>query len=137
MTVLPKRLAKYGLTLHPTKTRVSRFTRPPHTPQGQRAKAPAWPGTFALLGFTHYWGRSRRGNWVVKRKTAVKRLSRALQRFNAWCRHHRHAPVAWQHVASILGRPDQVVERIVNGMWCSSEDHAAIVRPQTVFDSGH
>jgi hypothetical protein len=27
----------------------------------------------------------------------VKRLSRALQRFNAWCRSHRHAPVAWQH----------------------------------------
>jgi RNA-directed DNA polymerase len=97
MTVLPKRLAKYGLTLHPTKTRVIRFTRPPYAPQGPRAKSPTWPGTFDLLGFTHYWGRSRRGNWVVKRKTAVKRLSRALHRFNAWCRSHRHAPVAWQH----------------------------------------
>jgi RNA-directed DNA polymerase len=97
MTVLPKRLAKYGLTLHPTKTRVIRFTRPPYAPQGPRAKSLTWPGTFDLLGFTHYWGRSRRGNWVVKRKTAVKRLSRALHRFNAWCRSHRHAPVAWQH----------------------------------------
>ena len=97
MTVLPKRLAKYGLTLHPTKTRVIRFTRPPYAPQGSRAKSPTRPGTFALLGFTHYWGRSRRGHWVVKRKTAVKRLSRALHRFNAWCRSHRHAPVAWQH----------------------------------------
>jgi RNA-directed DNA polymerase len=97
MTVLPKRLAKYGLTLHPTKTRVIRFTRPPYTPQGQRAQASSRSGTFDLLGFTHYWGRSRQGNWVVKRKTTVKRLSRALHRFNAWCRHHRHAPVAWQH----------------------------------------
>jgi RNA-directed DNA polymerase len=97
MTVLPKRLAKYGLTLHPTKTRVIRFTRPPYTPQGQRAKAAGRSGTFALLGFPHYWGRSRQGNWVVKRQTAVKRLSRALHRFNVWCHHHRHAPVAWQH----------------------------------------
>jgi group II intron reverse transcriptase/maturase len=97
MTVLPKRFAKYGLTLHPTKTRVIRFTRPPYAPQGPRVKVPSWPGTFELLGFTHYWGRSRQGNWVVKRKTTGKRLSRALRRFNAWCRSHRHAPVAWQH----------------------------------------
>jgi group II intron reverse transcriptase/maturase len=97
MTVLPKRLAKYGLTLHPTKTRVIRCTRPPYAPRRQRAQDPTWPGTFDLLGFTHYWGRSRRGNWVVKRKTAVKRLSRARHRLNAWCRSHRHAPVAWQH----------------------------------------
>jgi len=97
MTVLPKRFAKYGLTLHPTKTRVIRFTRPPFIPQGPRAKVPSWPETFELLGFPHYWGRSRQGNWGVKRKTAGKRLSRALQRFNAWCRSQRHAPVAWQH----------------------------------------
>ena len=37
------------------------------------------PGTFDLLGFTHYWGRSLKGNWVVKRKTAKDRFSRALQ----------------------------------------------------------
>jgi RNA-directed DNA polymerase len=96
MTVLPKRLAKFGLTLHPGKTQGICFTRPPYTAQGRRRETPTWPGTFDLLGFTHYWGRSRRGNWVVKRKTAVKRLSRALRRFNAWCRQHRHAKVAWQ-----------------------------------------
>src|SRR5262249_30998937 len=96
MTVLPKRLATYGLTLPPTKTRVMRFTRPPYAPQGARAKSRTRPGTLALLGFPHYWGRSRRGNWVVKRKTAGKRLSRALQRCNAWCRSHRQAPGAWQ-----------------------------------------
>jgi len=96
MTVLPKRLAKFGLTLHPGKTQVIRFTRPPYTAQGRRRATPTWPGTFDLLGCTHYWGRSRRGNWVVKRKIAVKRLSRALRRFTVWCRQHYHAQVAWQ-----------------------------------------
>ena len=60
------------------------------------------PGTFDLLGFTHYWGRSRKGNWVVKRKTASKRLSRALKRINLWCREHRHAKLGWQHQKLVL-----------------------------------
>jgi RNA-directed DNA polymerase len=77
--------------LHHTKTRVIRFTRLPHVPQGQRTKVPTWPGTFDLLGFTHSWDHSQRGNWVVKRKTAAKRLSRALRWFNAWCRQHARA----------------------------------------------
>src|SRR4029450_5935471 len=94
LTVLPQRLGKYGLTLHPTKTQVTRFTRPPSPPHSRRHTQPTPPGTFDLLGFTHYWGRSRQGNWVVKRQTTVKRLSRALHRFNAWCRHHRYAPAA-------------------------------------------
>jgi len=37
------------------------------------------PGTFDLLGFTHYWSRSRKGNWVVKRKTAASRFTRAVR----------------------------------------------------------
>jgi RNA-directed DNA polymerase len=49
------------------------------------------------LCFTHYWGRSRRGNWVVQRKTASTRFSRALKRISVWCRQHRHAQVAWKH----------------------------------------
>jgi RNA-directed DNA polymerase len=97
MAVLPKRLGKYGLTLHPDKTRVIRFTRPPYRAAGRRRHAQGWPGSFDLLGFTHYWGRSRQGNWVVKRKTATGRLSRALKRINIWCRRHCHAKVAWQH----------------------------------------
>jgi hypothetical protein len=59
LAVLPKRFGKYGLTLHPDKTRLVRFDRPPH-----RGKPPEddGPGSFHLLGFTHYWGRSRSGN---------------------------------------------------------------------------
>jgi group II intron reverse transcriptase/maturase len=96
LEVLPKRFGKYGLTLHPDKTRLVPFERPPHTDTpatSQRVR----PGSFDLLGFTHYWGRSRRGFWVVKRKTAQGRLSRALTTIAQWCRFHRHRPIFEQH----------------------------------------
>lgn len=93
LDVLPKRFAKYGLTLHPTKTRLVNFRRPPRQspPKGKR------PESFEFLGFTHYWARSRRGRWTVKRKTAPKRLSRATRSLAKWCRKNRHQPVRWQH----------------------------------------
>lgn len=95
LDVLTKRFAKYGLTLHPDKTRLVPFDRP----RGGVASSGTRPGTFDLLGFTHYWGRSFRGWWIVKRQTARSRLSRALKRVNAWCRGHRHLPVAEQQKA--------------------------------------
>lgn len=88
MTVLSKRFERYGLTLHPTKTRLIDFRRP--LPSSDS-------GTFELLGFTHFWGQSRKGKSVVQRKTASSRFSRALQRISAWCRAHRHLAVAEQH----------------------------------------
>jgi RNA-directed DNA polymerase len=96
LAVLPKRFGKYGLTLHADKTRLVAFQRPP---QQAKPGAPrrAKPGSFDLLGFTHYWGRSRRGIWVVKRRTARSRLSRALQRVAQWCRLNRHQPISEQH----------------------------------------
>jgi RNA-directed DNA polymerase len=95
---LPKRCAKYGLTLHPEKTRVLRFTRPLYPREAQRLQQPAVKAeTFEFLGFTHYWGRSQQGYWVVKRKTASARFTRSLKRIAQWCRDHRHYPVAWQH----------------------------------------
>ena len=54
------------------------------------------PGTFDLLGFTHYWGRSRRGHWVVKLKTASDRFSRAVRSIDSWCRANRHLPIREQ-----------------------------------------
>ena len=53
--------------------------------------------TFDLLGFTHFWAKSRRGYWVIKQKTAKDRLSRAITRIGRWCREHRHKPVGEQH----------------------------------------
>ena len=102
MAVLPKRFGKYGLMLHPDKTRVIRFRRPPYRSNGGRGHHLEWPESFDLLGFTHYWGRSRHGNWVIKRKTAKRRLSRALKRINTWCRRYRHAKVGWQHQQLVL-----------------------------------
>ena len=103
MAVLPKRFDKYGLTLHPEKTCVIRFTRPPYGGQARRRQDVAtWPGSFDLLGFTLYLGKSRRDNWVVKWKTASDRLSRALKRINSWCRENRHAKVGWQHQKLVL-----------------------------------
>jgi hypothetical protein len=95
MEVLPKRFGKYGLTLHPEKTRLVPFQRPtPTTPDLPEEDSPT--GTFDLLGFTHYWGRSRRGFWVVKRKTARSRLRRALRSIADWCRRHRPLSIAEQ-----------------------------------------
>jgi hypothetical protein len=54
------------------------------------------PGTFELLGFTHFWGLSRKGKWVVMRRTASVRLSRALKRVADWCRRNRHLEIAQQ-----------------------------------------
>jgi RNA-directed DNA polymerase len=96
LEVLPKRLDKYGLTLHPDKTRLVPFLRPGQQPDSP-GREPTRQGTFDLLGFTHYWGRSRRGGWVVQRKTATNRFSRVVKMITAWCRTHRHRPVAEQH----------------------------------------
>jgi RNA-directed DNA polymerase len=101
LDVLPKRFGKYGLTLHPDKTRLVPFQRPPQSPPSAKPSAGGQPGSFDLLGFTHYWGRSRRGFWVVKRKTAQGRLSRALQRIAQWCRLNRHQPLAVQHTTLV------------------------------------
>jgi group II intron reverse transcriptase/maturase len=90
MDVLPKRFSRYGLTLSAAKTRLVRFTRP----SGDDA---AGAGTFTLLGFTHYWGRSRSGSWVVKRRTAAASLRRSLRKVTEWCRRNRHLPIDQQH----------------------------------------
>jgi RNA-directed DNA polymerase len=92
MAVLPKRFGKYGLRLHPTKTRMLYFC-----PKGGDKHPPKGTRCFDFLGFTHYWGLSRKGSWVVKRKTAASRFSRTLKRLSQWCQIHRHWPVQWQH----------------------------------------
>src|ERR1700722_17979858 len=96
LAVLPQRFHKYGLTIHPDKTRLVPFREPPQAARGKGTDSGTPPGTFTLLGFTHYWGRSLRGNWVVKRKTASSRLSRALRSIAQWCRLNRHRPLGDQ-----------------------------------------
>ena len=60
---------------------------------------PRRPGTFDLLGFTHFWGKSRAGKWTVKRSTAKDRFRRALAQIAAWCRWHRHDDLRVQQLA--------------------------------------
>jgi|HubBroStandDraft_2_1064218.scaffolds.fasta_scaffold73240_1 RNA-directed DNA polymerase len=97
LEVLPKRFGKYGLTLHPDKTRLVPFHRPDRDDGDDDG-----PGTIDLLGFTHHWGLSRQGRWVVKRRTAKDRFSRTLRRIAEWCRMHRHDDVESQHRALSL-----------------------------------
>jgi RNA-directed DNA polymerase len=92
MEVLPQRLGRFGLTLHPDKTRVLPFGRPPS--DQTKGKGPA---TFDFLGFTVYWRRSRAGRWVPSFKTRTARLRRALQAVADFCRRHRRKSVKEQH----------------------------------------
>jgi group II intron reverse transcriptase/maturase len=97
LDVLPKRFGKYGLTLHPEKTRLVPFQGlRPGAPPGSRDER---PGTFEFLGFTHYWGRTLKGNWAVKRRTAKSRFNRSLKSVAEWCREYRHRPIKEQWVA--------------------------------------
>jgi RNA-directed DNA polymerase len=98
MRALPQRLGKFGLRLNPTKTHLLAF-----------GKQPAWRAlktgkrmpTFDFLGFTHYWGRSRRGLVRLKRQTSKRRLRRALVDINHWLREERNTrklPALWQAI---------------------------------------
>ena len=90
MAVLPKRFAKYGLTLHPEKTRLVDFGRYAEAKAKRQGKNPA---TFDFLGFTHICARSRRGKFTVHVRTMSKRLRRSLTAIAEWCQEHRHEPV--------------------------------------------
>ena len=92
--VLEKRLAKYGLTLHPTKTRIVEFCRGRNR---NRTAGGYGDYTFDFLGFTHHWKRSRRGAWIVTRRTARKRQARALRKVYCYCKRYRHTPLRQQH----------------------------------------
>jgi RNA-directed DNA polymerase len=131
LDVLPKRFGKYGLALHPDKTRLVEFRRPDRrSPSEDRSDRKT--GTFDLLGFTHYWGLSRRGKWVVKQKTASSRFSRALKRIAEWCRQHRHQTVREQRETlaqklrghfgyfGITGNSEAIARfrEFVIGIWC-------------------
>jgi RNA-directed DNA polymerase len=94
MAVLGKRMGKYGLTLHPDKTRLLPFGRP-----GGKKEARESPGTFDFLGFTFYWRRTEKGGWAVRCRTRRARLARAIKAVGEWCRCHRHLPIKEQHAA--------------------------------------
>jgi group II intron reverse transcriptase/maturase len=95
MEVLPKRMGKYGLSLHPDKTRLLDFRRPPKGQGSRRGEA----ATFDFLGFTFYWARARTGRWGMRCKTRSASLRRAIASIYDWCRRHRHLPLQVQRQA--------------------------------------
>jgi group II intron reverse transcriptase/maturase len=102
MTVIPKRFEKYGLTVHPEKTKLIDFRSPNHWERRRDGKSSddetggTRPQTFDLLGFTHYWGKTRKGNWAVMRKTMKSRMVRSVRKIDQWCRENRHRPIREQ-----------------------------------------
>jgi hypothetical protein len=95
LEVLPKRFAKFGLTLHPEKTRLLAFGRSA-LPSSSGAPKPA---TFDFLGFTHICARSRRGRFTIHVRTMRKRLRRSAKAVAQRCQQHRHDPVENQAAA--------------------------------------
>ena len=87
--VLGLRFEKYGLKIHPEKTRLLDFKKPG---EGQRKGN----NSFNFLGFAHYWTKSRKGRWIVGRKTDSNKLRRAITGINAWCKENRHKPMREQ-----------------------------------------
>ena len=94
MEVLGKRLGRFELALHPDKTRLLPFRRPPAGQKGGKG-----PATFDFLGFTLYWGRTRKGGWGMFCKTRSASLRRIIGSVYDWCRRHRHSSVKDQHAA--------------------------------------
>jgi group II intron reverse transcriptase/maturase len=93
LEVLPKRFEKYGLAIHPDKTRLVDF----RSPWGTGKK----PQTFDFLGFTHYWGKTRKGGYAVQRQTSGKKLRLRIKEVQQWCKKHCHEALEWQHQALV------------------------------------
>lgn len=101
--VLPKRFGRFGLELHPEKTRLIPFKCPPPSKDDDGRRGVAQE-TFVLLGFQLFWAKSERGYWVIKVETAPTRFTRTLHRLSEWCRQHRHLPVVeqWKKLSQSL-----------------------------------
>ena len=94
MEVLPKRFGKYGLTVHPEKTHIVEFRKPMGKQKGT--------GSFDFLGFTHFWAKSKKGRWYIRRKTERSRFTRVLGKITEWCKRHRHFSLRSQQKMLIL-----------------------------------
>jgi RNA-directed DNA polymerase len=86
------RMRKFGLELHPDKTRLIEFGR--HAAENRKQRGEGKPETFDFLGFTHLCGKTRKtGRFIVKRKTIRKRLSAKLKELAEELRRRWHEPV--------------------------------------------
>lgn len=101
LLALTRRFENYGLELHPEKTQLVYFGREKKTDTNGKENADSKKAperrSFDFLGFTHYWGKSLKGKWVVKRKTSSRKLREKLKKMNEWCKKHRHFPIEYQY----------------------------------------
>src|SRR5262249_25393170 len=89
---LSERLGKFGLELHPEKTRLIEFGR---FAAEHRLKAGLGkPEAFSFLGFTHYCGETRKGAFTIKRQSMAKRMRAKLLEIKAQLKRYRHNTVA-------------------------------------------
>jgi hypothetical protein len=101
-----ERLAKFGLELHPDKTRLIEFGRFARSNRQQRGEGE--PESFAFLGFTHQCGTNSRGNFTIWRRTVRKRLEAKLQQVKQTLLARRHDPVV---------QVGEWLERVLNGFY--------------------
>ncbi len=85
--VLPKRMQRYGLTIHPEKSQLIKFV-----PDDKKSKP-----TFDFLGFTHYWAKSQKGYKVIKRRTSKKKMHKVIQNLRECCKENRHLKLKDQY----------------------------------------
>ncbi len=91
---------------------------------GREGSGAPW-GEFPFPGFAHYWGRSRKGKWIVKRKPASDRLTRGLQAVSTWCKRHRHGPLRAQQSPlrrKLLGHYSYYGSPVMHARWAAITD---------------
>jgi RNA-directed DNA polymerase len=91
LTELRERFAKFGLELHPEKTRLLEFG--PFAAEHRRRAGKGKPETFNFLGFTHICGKKRNGRFTVVRQTIRRRLQAKLSEVKAELRRRMHDPI--------------------------------------------
>jgi len=91
---LRERFARFGLGLHPDKTRLIEFGR--HAARRRSERGEGKPETFSFLGFTHLCGKSKRGHFWVKRVTEKKRMAAKLRSLKHEVKRRRHLPIPEQ-----------------------------------------
>jgi RNA-directed DNA polymerase len=89
---LRERLGKFGLELHPEKTRLIEFGR--FAAEKRSEAGLGKPETFSFLGFTHYCGKTRKGAFTIKRQSMAKRMRAKLLEIKAQLKRHMHSTVA-------------------------------------------
>ncbi|QTA80788.1 Group II intron-encoded protein [Desulfonema limicola] len=93
LAVLPKRFNRFGLDINESKTSLINFSRPARDSRISKGES-----TFDFLGFTFYRGKTLRGGYTIKKRTAKKRLSRFMKSLWIWCRNNRHMPLKEQYM---------------------------------------